>query len=220
VGQLPRDAKVADLDLAAAVEEQVRGLEVAVDDVQLLVQEAQAQQHTRCYDARVRLRQRAVRRQQLRQRAAVHVLQHDGHAAFREKRGVQRHDGRAVQRGVQAAQLPDDALADFLANVERDNLESKQGAGGQVQRAVHDAGRAAADHARDAQVAQRHVEGALGKRESVSARGGVTERARQNGGPYRGSRGGGRVASVAARGHAGFAEPRRGRGGQPEVCVS
>ena len=134
-----------------------------MDDVQLLVQKAQSQQHARGDDARMRLRQRAVSRQQLRQRAAVHVLQHDGHAAFGEERGVQRHDGRAVQRGVQAAQLADDALAHFLSNVERDNLERKQRAGGQVQRAVHDAGRAAADHARDAQVAQRHVEGALGK---------------------------------------------------------
>ena len=171
VRQLARHPEVADFDLAARVEQQVGGLEVAVDDVQLLVQEAQPKQHTRRNDARMRLRQRAVRRQQLRQRAAVHVLQHDCDAAFGQERGVQRHDGGAVQRGVQAAQLADDALAHLFAHVQRYDLERKQRARGQVQRAVHDAGGAAADHARDAQVAQRHVERALGTGRRVSARG-------------------------------------------------
>ncbi len=176
-------------------------------DVQRAVQEAQSCEHARRDGAQLRLGQRAVRCEQLRQAAAVHVLEHNRDAAFRQERGVQRHDGGAAQRGVQAAQLGDDALAHRLAHVERDDFQRKQRVRRHVQRGVHDAGHAAPDDARHAQVAQRNVERAL-RCVSVGVRVGAVRHsswsaARENDGTDTGARRSTRSFSSAQRTGAG-----------------
>ena len=77
VDQLSGDAKVADLDLALAVDQDVAGLDVAVDDLVLLAEVAEAAEDGVGDLARVLLRDLARLLEDQVQGAAVHVLHAD-----------------------------------------------------------------------------------------------------------------------------------------------
>ena len=153
----PLTPKVADLDPTPLIDQQVAGLDVAMDDSRRGVQVPEPGDDLPREPRQLCLRDGADGSGHVGEGSAVHVVQHDADGPLGEERRVVGHDVRAVA-AVQRPQLGDDVLANLRLHVHLDDLPREDPTGGSMGDALHDAAAAASDDVDDLQVLERHVE--------------------------------------------------------------